>query len=73
MKRSMAEVVGRYPADWNVANFARVACQMRDSSEAAKYLDKLKYDNGLAWSSEEERGQCLAVAKGTRVGSIATR
>ena len=62
MKRSMADVVVRYPADWNIVNFARIACQMGDGPEAAKYLGKLKNDNGLAWASDEERDQCFTVA-----------
>lgn len=62
MKRSMADVVNKYPADWNIVRFARIACQMGDGAEAAKYLRKMKKDNGLAWSGEEERDQCYAMA-----------
>jgi hypothetical protein len=72
MKRSMADVVARYPADWNVVNFARIACQMGDATEAAKYLGKLRRDNGLAWSSDDERDQCFAMA-GPRGASTASR
>jgi hypothetical protein len=62
MKRSMADVVTRYPADWNIINFAKIACEMRDGNEAAKYLSKLRNDNGLAWASGDERDQCFALA-----------
>lgn len=62
MKRSMADVVARYPADWNFVNFARIACQMGDGSEAAMYLGRVKSDNGLAWASDDERQQCLSIA-----------
>ena len=62
MKRSMADVVARYPADWNEVNFAKIACQMGDGPEAAKYLRRVRKDNGLAWSAPEERDQCFAIA-----------
>jgi hypothetical protein len=72
MKRSMADVVTRYPADWNIVNFAKIACQMGDGREAAKYLRKLKNDNGVAWGSDDERDQCIALA-GLRDTHIASR
>lgn len=62
MKRSMADVAARYPVDWNVVNFAKIACEMGDRTEAAKYLRKVRYDNGLAWASDDERSRCLAMA-----------
>jgi hypothetical protein len=62
MKRSMADVAARYPADWNFVNFARIACQMGDGTEAAKYLGKLRNDNGLAWANEADREQCFNIA-----------
>lgn len=62
MKRSMADVIARYPADWNIVNFAKISCQMDDASESAKYLRMLRHDNGLAWASEDERDQCFAIA-----------
>lgn len=68
MKRSMADVVARYPADWNVVNFAKIACQMGDAPEAAKYLGKITNDNGLAWASDDERDRCFAIA-GLRTAS----
>jgi hypothetical protein len=58
----MAEVVARYPADWNIVNFAKIACRMGDGSEAAKYLGRLRHDNGLAWAGDDERDHCFAVA-----------
>lgn len=72
MKRSMADVIARYPADWNIVNFARIACQMGDGGEAAKYLRKLKNDNGLAWASDDERAQCFVIA-GLRGANTASR
>jgi hypothetical protein len=72
MKRSMADVVARYPADWNIVNFAKISCQVGDGIEAAKYLRKLKIDNGVAWASGEERDRCFAMA-GLRGARTATR
>lgn len=72
MKRSMADVVGRYPADWNIVNFAKISCQIGDGTEAAKYLRKLRNDNGLAWASDEEREQCFTIA-GLRSARTASR
>jgi len=62
MKRSMADVVTRYPSDWNVVNFARIACAMGDGSEAAKYLARAGNDDGQAWENDDEREQCIALA-----------
>ena len=62
MKRSMADVAARYPADWNRVNFAKIACQMGDGTEAARYLRQLKKDNGLAWADQDEHQKCLAIA-----------
>lgn len=71
MKRSMADVVARYPADWNIVNFARLACEMGDRSETAKYLRKLRNDNGLAWASSDERSRCVAMANLSNVSTAA--
>ena len=68
MKQSMADVVARYPADWNVVNFAKIACQMGDSREAAKYFSKLRRDNGLAWRNDEERKECRTMAALGEIG-----
>ena len=62
MKRSMADVASRYPADWNFVRFAKIACQMGDGTEAARYLAKLRHDNGLAWSTGDERNRCFDLA-----------
>lgn len=63
MKRSMADVVARYPADWNIANFAKIACEMGDGGEAAKYLAKAGDQFEEALEDEDQRDQCIALAR----------
>ncbi|MFL6756900.1 MAG: hypothetical protein ACJ8EG_04935, partial [Sphingomicrobium sp.] len=63
MKRAMRDVMARYPADWNAANFARIACQMNDPNEAAAWLRNVKGDPGKAWGDRDEMRRCLRMAQ----------
>jgi hypothetical protein len=63
MKRAMRDVMARYPADWNAANFARIACRMNDPNEAAAWLRNVKGDPGQAWGDRDEMRRCLRMAQ----------
>ena len=68
MKLAMRDVMARYPADWNAANFARIACRMNDPKEAAAWLAHVNGDPGQAWTDKDEMRRCqrMVVAAGAR-------
>lgn len=63
MKLAMRDVMARYPADWNAANFARIACRMNDPREAAAWLARVNGDPSQAWSDKDEMHRCQRMAE----------
>lgn len=61
MKAAMADVMQRFPSEWNAANFARIACRQGDVATAAKYLGMTRSDDAAAWTDQIERDQCKAI------------
>ena len=62
MKLAMRDVMARYPSDWNAANFARIACQMKDPVEASAWLARVSGDPGQAWQDKAEMFRCQSLA-----------
>lgn len=63
MKLAMRDVMARYPADWNAANFARIACRMNDADETAAWLGHVSGDPSQAWDDNDEMRRCLRKAQ----------
>lgn len=61
LERSMADVVARYPNDWNTANFAMIACDLGDGRTAKGYLAKLPPRYGTAWHDPPQWRSCQQV------------
>jgi hypothetical protein len=54
MKQAMKDVAKRNPEPWNLANFAKIACEMNDSVVAKEYFVALGKNNGSeAWPSDK--------------------
>ncbi len=60
MKTAMADVMQRFPSEWNAANFARLACRQGDIATAATYLGRVRSDDAAAWTDPVVRDQCRA-------------
>jgi hypothetical protein len=69
MKLAMRDVMARYPADWNAANFARIACRMNDPKEAAAWLARVNRDPGQAWNDKAEMHRCQQMAEAAGTGN----
>jgi hypothetical protein len=57
-KAGLRDVADQYPDDWNVSNFARIACRAGDYAEARYYFEKMKTNILAAWGSEAEIFGC---------------
>jgi hypothetical protein len=63
MKRGIADVLARYPDQWNINNFAHFACLAGDRDEARKLIGRM---SGVpimqAWKTVETFSRCQAWA-----------
>lgn len=52
MKRGIADVLKRYPDQWNINNFAHFACLAGDRDETAKLTARVTDSIPEAWAND---------------------
>jgi len=64
MKQAMRDVAKRYPDPWNLANFAKLSCDMNDGATARAYFTALgRIDGAEAWQKDRAGWQqCRSLA-----------
>jgi hypothetical protein len=62
LRRSMSETLARFPDNWNVANFAMIACRTDDPLAAQGYFKALPTDYDPKWHDPKWWQFCREVA-----------
>lgn len=64
MRSGMVDVVSVYPAQWNIRNFARLACIAGDAITASRFLSQMEPSaDPSPWKSAWELQECRVLAQ----------
>ncbi len=54
MKKSMADVLGLYPDQWNINNFAYLSCRAKDKAMTKSLLGRITTPLNSAWADSDD-------------------
>lgn len=63
LKLGMYDVAEQYPSDWNLGNYAMLACKFNDGETTAALFDKMERKGGSPWEAMDGWPYCNGLAQ----------